>query len=312
MTERRIAQTIIVFVMTLFYSISPVAQNEIVHANSNLEKTETMAVTNGENYTPKFDIENRYYYNQLKDDEKEIYDQLLYATDYFLAGKEITLKLLRYDEEHKKNLAEYYYFVKRVIKAYTYDNPEAVIWFENYNRTYYITEEKDYVYMTLSKKSEEEATSSLKSDNLKKELMLLHEKAMDFIATLKGSDFEKITQIHNWIIEHVEYDKTISVKDRDNPYGPIMKGEAICSGYSYAFKYMADLAGLKTVYVVGKAYDSKTQEFKPHAWNLVFIDKEWYLVDVTFDETVGERYLISEMTDNVHYPDMGFGFVYPN
>lgn len=262
-------------------------------------------------FDPAILIGNLYYYNQLNDAEKRLYDDLIDSTSKFLNGEDITLTLCTYDEENKKGYLEYFYFVKRVIKAYTYDNPEAVVWFENYNRTYYIADSKDYVYMNLVPKTPAEATSSLNASNIEKELTALHDKAQNFVKGLTGTDAEKVKQINNWIIANASYDDTLSFPDRDNIYGPLMKNTAICSGYSYAFKYLADMAGLNVIYVTGKVYDDKLNDFMPHAWNLVCIDENWFLVDVTFGLSAGTKYLLSNPKDTIHFMDNAFKFTYP-
>lgn len=266
---------------------------------------------NTEESNPTSTFENYYYYNQLNDNEKRLYNDLKTATTDFLNGKKVILTITNYDVNNKKGYIFYYQLVKRVLYAYTFDNPEAVIWLENYNRTYYIADQKDYVYMELTPKSASEETSSLNAENIQDELNKLRTKATDFVKTLTGTDKEKITQIHNWLIENVSYDTTISVPDRDNPYGPIMKGQAICSGYSYAFKYLADLAGLEVIYVVGKVHDPYTGNFESHAWNLACIEDEWFLVDVTSDENAKDQYLLSPIDNKMHFPETYFNFIYP-
>lgn len=300
----------LLFSVVLAFSLISSATVPTVNTN-NISCGSSSSICEVEYFSPTILMGNLYYYNQLNDSEKRLYDDLINSTDKFLNGEDITLTLCTYDAEHKKGYLEYFYFVKRVIKAYTYDNPEAVVWFENYNRTYYIANSKDYVYMKLTPKTAVEATSSLNSENIEKELALLQIKAKEFVNTLTGTDAEKVTQINNWLVNNVSYDMSISFPDRDNIYGPVMKGKAICSGYSYAFKYMADLAGLNAIYVTGKAYDPEISDFMPHAWNLVFIDNAWLLVDVTFSCALGTKYLLSSPIDNVHFPDTSYKFTYP-
>lgn len=266
---------------------------------------------NTEESIPTLSQENCYYYNQLDDNEKRLYTDLKNATTDFLNGKKVTLIITNYDVNNKKGYIFYYQLVKRVLKAYTFDNPEAAILLENYNRIYYIADKKDYVYMELTPKSSSEETSSLNSKNIQDELNKLRTKATEFVSTLTGTDSEKIVQIHNWLIKNVSYDTTISVPDRDNPYGPIMKGQAICSGYSYAFKYLADLADLNTIYVVGKVHDPYTDTFESHAWNLACIEEQWFLVDVTADESAKNKYLLSPIDNNMYFPETYFNFTYP-
>lgn len=297
-------------VVVLVFSDFPVCATYEVAINDPFVNSSTPACET-QDFTPTILTGNLYYYKQLSPEEQRLYNDLINSTDKFLNGEDITLTLCTYNEENKKGYLEYFYFVKRVIKAYTYDNPEVVVWFENYNRTYYIADSKDYVYIALTPKSPTEATSSLNAINIKEELTSLQNKAQNFVKDLTGTDAEKITQINNWIIDNVSYDYTLLFPDRNNIYGPLMKGSAICSGYSYAFKYLSDMAELDVIYVTGKAYDANTNNFLPHAWNLACIDGNWLLVDVTFNTTAGTKYLLSNPEDTVHFMDNSYKFTYP-
>jgi len=305
------AFTQILLAVVLVFSSFPTYNAYEVTTSVSVVTNSTENTCETQDFTPSILIGNLYYYNQLNDAEKRLYDDLINSTGKFFKGEDITLTLCSYDAKDKKSYLEYYYFVKRVIKAYTYDNPEAVVWFENYNRTYYIADNKDYVYMKLTPKTSAEATSNLNASNIEKELTALHNTAKDFVKTLTGTDSEKVEQINKWIIDKVSYDETISLPDRDNIYGPLMKDEAICSGYSYAFKYLADLAGLDVIYVTGKAYDSTNNTFIPHAWNLACVDGNWLLVDVTFNDSAGTKYLLINPKDDIHFLDTAYKFTYP-
>lgn len=53
------------------------------------------------------------------------------------------------------------------------------------------------------------------------------------------------------------------------------KTQSVCEGYSKAFKYLCDRSGIDCLLVEGVTIAG------PHMWNMVWLDGEWWLVDVT-------------------------------
>jgi len=106
------------------------------------------------------------------------------------------------------------------------------------------------------------------------------------------SDYEKELAIHDWIIDWADYDKEANNHspdaepdpDNDNPYGAIIQKKAICSGYTAAFQLFMDLLDIECISVKGISQSTGGE----HAWNMVRINKEWYCVDVTWDDYFGE------------------------
>jgi hypothetical protein len=96
---------------------------------------------------------------------------------------------------------------------------------------------------------------------------------------------------------------------------------ALCDGYSKLFKILCDLSDIRSEVVLGYA---RTETFKRiqrfrsnHAWNAVYCDSAWYLLDVTWasgfiDEKTNryvqhfdEQYFLTkpEVFIREHYPD---------
>lgn len=53
------------------------------------------------------------------------------------------------------------------------------------------------------------------------------------------------------------------------------KTQSVCEGYSKAFKYLCDRSGIDCLLVEGLTLGG------PHMWNMVWLDGEWWLVDIT-------------------------------
>ena len=105
------------------------------------------------------------------------------------------------------------------------------------------------------------------------------------------TDLEKEIQIIKYLVETVSYDvdelsnEDHFINDSYKAYGALVNHKAVCSGYAKAFDLIAKMCGLSTTVVTGEAINSASQN-GPHAWNQIYLDGEWYNVDVTFEDPV--------------------------
>lgn len=242
-----------------------------------------------------------YYYNQLDKTEKAIYDNLVNSQEKFFNEEEVIFKITNYDSSKKVNFKQYVPKVQKVRKAYVYDNPEVDIWFENYK--FSLRASKDAIYLVSKPKRDFFEKQGITA----KELENFQKKCKDFVETLSGTETEKLEKIHNWLTQIAVYDYTISKPNTRSAYGTIMKGSSVCSGFAYAYKYLADLAGLRVLYVVGNTYNKKNDTYSLHAWNVAYVKGKYYLVDVTFDLSKDKKpkknYCLSKVNDEIHYAD---------
>ncbi len=121
-----------------------------------------------------------------------------------------------------------------------------------------------------------------------------YEKRVDKILDLLTEDmskYKKIRVIHDELIRIAEYD--LESRSNDNIYGTLVKKKAKCDGYAKTFAYLCAKAGIRTVTVIGEVSDNNTDEM--HMWNKVYFNGQWYNVDVTWDDPVGN------MKDNLKH-----------
>ncbi len=104
------------------------------------------------------------------------------------------------------------------------------------------------------------------------------------------STYNKIKYIHDSIAKLCAYD--LYAEDCENPYGVFVNKKAKCDGYSRAFSYVCKKIGIQTIMVIG--YDVADNN-TPHMWNKVYYNKQWYNIDVTYDDPV------SALNDNIRY-----------
>lgn len=98
------------------------------------------------------------------------------------------------------------------------------------------------------------------------------------------SAYDAVLAAHDYVVTHVTYDLGelaligSRAEESDSPYGALIDGKAICSGYTTTFKLFMDMIGVECITVDGSALD------EVHAWNMVNIDGKWYHVDCTWDD----------------------------
>lgn len=170
---------------------------------------------------------------------------------------------------------------------------------------------------------------------------LLAQKLTSFCKT----DREKVRSIFRWITEKIVYD----IKGYHNPKGVydslwdaaeaekaadvegsyhekvvnkvLKERKAVCDGYSRLFKTLCDYANVKCVIISGFARWSSDSigvfTKRGHAWNAVFIDNSWRLIDATwasgysdanvtvFTKRFNDFYFFTDPIQffNDHYPD---------
>ena len=91
------------------------------------------------------------------------------------------------------------------------------------------------------------------------------------------SEAQKITKIHDYICNHVDYEYNSKEEQIYTAYGALCTGKAVCQGYAVLFYRLCKEAGLSVRIISG------TGNGGPHAWNIVRIGSKYYNVDCTWD-----------------------------
>mgnify|MGYP002534023369 FL=1 len=95
---------------------------------------------------------------------------------------------------------------------------------------------------------------------------------------------EKIRVIHDYIINHTEYDKLKYENKNDDTYksntayGVLIEGYGTCNGYADAMEIFLDKMNVIN-------YKISNEE---HIWNLVYLDGKWYHLDLTWDDPISD------------------------
>ncbi len=279
---------------------------------------------------------DKFFYNQLNDYSKTIYKAFESNKENMKTG---TYKIelgtsfssLLSQSNGQDLLGDYY---QSAIEAYTYDNPDV----------FYLSPNKMFLNMettTQGKKvtynvyinSGSEANYLVDGYNSKQDI----DNAMSQIEQVKneilsrrtGNTYNDIKLVHDYLVDNVEYDSSISKPNIYDIYGALVRKESVCEGYARSFKYLMDELNIPCTLVIGTATNSQGQT-ENHAWNYVQINNNWYAVDTTWDDpiiigngTVSEsikyRYFLkgSSEINKDHFPsgkftENGMEFSYPN
>jgi transglutaminase/protease-like cytokinesis protein 3 len=116
-------------------------------------------------------------------------------------------------------------------------------------------------------------------------------------------DFVKVFYAHNYICNRCSYqNKGWWVKSANTAYGAFRYKKAQCSGYSRAFKALCDGMGIGCRYV-----HANSKAMNPsHQWNLVKVDKKWYLIDTQLNDSSGGYFcfLIGSKTSKKYFENV--------
>lgn len=94
---------------------------------------------------------------------------------------------------------------------------------------------------------------------------------------------DNIKAIHDYIINHTQYDKEradskiVNYKS-DNAYGVLIEGYGLCGGYTDTMALFLDKLNVKN-------YKVSTDN---HTWNRVYINDKWLHLDLTWDDPISE------------------------
>ena len=236
---------------------------------------------------------NRYFYNQLDDSSKMIYDKLYENRENLKTGTYKidfgnTFQKLLSTETGEKELKKQY---QSAIEALIYENPElfyleATGMYINIEKVTKISGIKYNVYINNGSK----ANYLTKGFNSKEDVdsyQVQIEKVRDYIVSnLEGkTDYEKIKMVHDYLVDSIEYDSSLSKDNIYDIYGALVSRECVCEGYAKAFQYLMNEVGIDNVIVIGTGTNSNNQT-ESHAWNYVKLDNNWYAVDVTWDDPI--------------------------
>lgn len=234
---------------------------------------------------------DKYYYNQLDNAGKIFYQNInnninnMKTGDYVIEFEKNELNDIIKQEGGEDIVIEAFH---SAWMAFVYDNTDA--FYLDINKIDLTIEYKKSLLSTkynIKIGPSENGNYLAKfdtNDNLQTIINKIESKKNNIISTLSGSDYNKVKQVHDWLVKNVEYDQTNSMNQYDI-YGALIRGKAVCEGYAESLKYILDGVGIESVIVSGEATNGNGQT-DLHAWNYVKLDGKWYGIDVSWDDPV--------------------------
>ena len=234
----------------------------------------------------------KFFYNQLTSNQKVIYDGLENNKDNLKQGNYVinykdTFSELLSQENGADILGDDY---QSAIEAFTHDNPD--IFYLDVNKMYLNIETttkmfktKYNVYISAAKESNYLSNEFQSTAQIEKAIIEIEQIKNKIIANLKGTDYQNILYLHDYLINNIEYDSSYEQTGSYSIYGALVGKKCVCEGYAKSFKYLANSAGYECELMQGIATNS-SGETESHAWNCVKLNNIWYEVDVTWDDPI--------------------------
>lgn len=245
-----------------------------------------------ENINSNINQSNKHFYSQLDYYSKIIYDAMDKNRENMKSGTyEINLgtrfsQILSKDDGEQL-MGTYY---QSALEAYTYDNPD--IFYIDFSKLSLNMEttirgnEKTYKVFINSGNNRDYLRDGFYSIEMINQAINEIEKVKAyFVQNKRADDYENIKLVHDYLVESIEYEQTISESNIYNIYGALVNKRCVCEGYAKSFKYLMDALDIPCTITIGKATNSDGNT-ESHAWNYVQLNDTWYGVDCTWDDPI--------------------------
>lgn len=244
---------------------------------------------------PTYSSENsngKYFYEQLNENQKILYNGLqenkenMKSGNYSIQfGDKFTDTLSQ--ENGSEILGDDY---QTAVEAYTQDNVD--LFYLDVSKLYLNIETNKKTFKTtynvyISPKEGKTYFGNGFSSELQVQnaFEIIEQKKNNLMAKLTRNTYKDIKLIHDFLVDNVEYDENYESSGTYTIYGALVDNKCVCEGYARAFKYLADSAGIDCVLMQGTATNSDNITER-HAWNAVYLEENWYYIDVTWDDPI--------------------------
>ncbi|MCH5193849.1 MAG: hypothetical protein J1F11_07815 [Oscillospiraceae bacterium] len=206
-------------------------------------------------YTKSY--KNRYPYQQLNSAEQELYRNIVDAATNFKRKVHVPDGLLSDD----------------VFKVYciVFNNEPQLFWLSTSAPSGYGSISLDYEF------TRDEAAEIQKN---------IDATVNEIMKSVNGytSTVSKLKVIHDWVITHNTFSLQGTYETCGIYNGLGGHGALQCQGYAKTTQYLCDMAGIDCMTVVGNNTAGST-----HAWNVVYCENGYYILDTTWDDPMNEK-----------------------
>ena len=224
------------------------------------------------------EVGQKFYYQQLKENEKQVYKEILEG----IRENREEIYIHASDAERANEIFQYIlkdhpdiFWCDGTISATTYGGTET-----------YTVLKPTYTYDEASK------------ETMRAEIEGAVSQCLSGISA-EDSEYNKILYVYEYIVDTVDYD--LEAPDNQNIYSVFIHRRSVCAGYSKAAQYLLERLGVFCTYVTGI-----TSGGQNHAWNLVMCEGVYYYLDVTWGDPVFQAAEGEEVSqfENISYDFM--------
>ena len=230
-----------------------------------------------------------YFYSQLDDEAKDIYDALeLFAHDPTSTENIVSVKIS--SDPRTEEFVTKFYLCQT---ALSYDHPE-LWWMYPWNGSVdfgaYIGQSeggKNVIYFQFTTPYE----------TFERDVTAFNEAVEAFLDDIDTEQLPRTVakEIHDKLIEMAIYDQAVLKENRSDfahtAFGALVANTegtphyCVCDGYSQAYEYLLTQVGIPATVVTGMAGTAGADGgMGGHAWSLILLDGKWYEVDSTWDD----------------------------
>ncbi len=241
----------------------------------------TVSFAQYEGTDPNWDkYSSDYYYRQMNDEQKELYDKLYEKCMELLTTERDCTNIEKGDYytdyvEYDESLGSLEREGLVAATVYTFSNSNPQFYFlagdSVYLRSTYLG--SHYRYQICIRVYDEFADGSDRAEYT--------ERFSSTISTYMGmvnlgqSDYEKESIAHDIITTKLNYD--LEAKYNQSSAGAFLTNSSVCAGYSEGLELLLNGAGLECIPVTSE----------DHEWLQVKLNGTWYAVDATWDDPTG-------------------------
>ncbi|MCR5657409.1 MAG: leucine-rich repeat protein [Butyrivibrio sp.] len=251
-------------------------------------------------------VSHGYYYEKLSDEiRKNLYDGIYYAS---ASGKRLSYGTRFPNELSESEVAAkgYLFYTGNSSRKSEYntlsvlnESIEAICYDHMTNIEYYMCEPKVYEFVSNGTYRDYVVMKAMTNDNYESMNSAIKANVNSCVSEIRKEGLvdsnnigKTIIRIHDWYTQKISYGYSDAPRTNDEAYyntahtaySALVEEKAVCDGYAQGYALILKELGIDCKVVTGTAYD-KSLYAGGHAWNMVYLDGQWYEEDTTWADT---------------------------